>query len=393
MIKDREWIRKIGGEYYQTEAYVESEVLHNPRFDHLHLEVTGSLYEIEAGVLEESLAIYNHLLIGGKINPHELFTDQVAHIPNTLVIGMGLTGFTFAGFYDIGNDGIEIEQTANDLINDFDFLLVTETTSTNETKYHINNRIRELQKINVQDTTLHEVDWQESFWENGALKGRISYTKTYTSGHYGNIHTFTPIEFGHINRKTLQEAVDYALSYINPFKSNVVGAPLYLLISDEKGKLKHYIWQPVDFDTEAETHKIDLTDPENFASDIRCLKQIPRALHFAYLAQAAAKYYEPYNRLAKPSEKMMIIFTEAIEKYRNSLTPEIIASCIKRLETCIYRSDLIARNHQKSWHTEDHVFTDFPDAQEFFVQYLDQIGWGEAVLGKTVSEYLENKTH
>lgn len=296
--------------------------------------------------------------------------------------GMEAAGYGYygTGYNTIRNDGMH--QPHNIPVNDFDlFTLTSGAVDRGIVMTGIKNGMESgaqtmLKHPSLRYWTPYSIELSKlNVWE------MPQYYK-FNMKYFAKDDPITTLEIHHENLP--DGNVEAFLNHYQPWRSNLVGSPIVLGLPEESG-LKWNIWQPFPTETKWETgnHIVSLSVPDKFDNSPFC---IPQATRFAlFQLQASLVTDVP----AEMDERTIDVMRNTISKHKDGLTDEQKAKAIKQLNTTLFLARQLEKSCKDFSGNDTYMNYALGDFKQFAAKTLDRIGWGDAVLGMSVTEYLE----
>lgn len=313
----------------------------------------------------------------------ELSSNLHSNGNSAIIYGVGNFGFKLTNhFSPMTRDG-KIEGHSNDPANDHDFIVVS-NAEFNDFRQAATTAVETIREryTNGKDeyfypwTKLKKPRWNTS---NFNIPSYCS-VKYINRGHEKTTRNLMEIHHLKIKPNWQKEL----FSKYSPWYSNHLGFPI-VPITEIKGDMNAGIWQPFYKEINFEkSHEIRISAPEVFGKDAQDVLQATRIV----LATIQATFAD--NTLAVLSEKTKGILTKGIKISAAMLTDEQRFNAKSRLLTIIHRASSLQNEIKYEYGGPFGLPNPFTDSQpvDLVIKTLDEIGWGKAVLGKTVREFL-----
>lgn len=318
------------------------------------------------------------------IRQHLVIEDIARGISNeAIIVGVGDIGREIAKLdsytVKMDNDGKPSSHGLTD--NDRDVVVLSPLTI-KEFQSAFEQRSQEaIQQIFSTEPGIAHMCAMRTRWSNSSLWKIPPYLKIQVNHGKPGIYCETlHIHHQQINGgRTISElSRDY-----QPWYSTHFGAPLFLGFPNDQNEFDHYSWNPTS--PESGKHYVRVCSPEIFAETSRSILQITRIA--LGVIQAGIVTEKP----AEIHQEDLELMRKAVEIHTGNLTGQMRASAERRLATIMHRARTLEYFALGPGSTQEFMYKNsglpYPVAQ--IQEILDQVNWGETVLGISVKKYLE----
>jgi hypothetical protein len=371
-------------------------------------ELPGSLYPLERYNYRNhwaknpfDMALYFGYCDGLGLPPvcqHKIFEELAVQYfetagKNFAIAGTGGFGLEMASlanygmWYGLADDGCA--KSHNVPANDRDFTILDYLpTEVAEPLMFIGlscGAERMLENESLRYLTPYQIDWSHQTKKTAwGVDRYLSFSVDYFQH-----EKVTTLELHHQN--LANRGLSKFFNRYQPWSSTIFGSPISLSLPDQryKGGLKHFVYNPVEYDPNSHNNSVYINSPETFIGNGPfCIPQVTRIAYGALVASLVA------GIPAEVSSDSMKLMRQAVNRYAKKLTPRQEDSLHAKLQTAFYKSRNLQRSIEPYPGTNQnsgeltHLVFEMGDFQIYLARILDSVGYGK-LLGQKVEEFLE----